>query len=368
MLAAVAALIAVAGFPGKSAAQTLITLYSFCPGGFPCSDGAGPGSGGSGVIADASGNLYGTTEFGGAVSYPGGTVFKVTPTGSETVLYSFTGGSDGSLPNAGLIADAAGNLYGMTNAGGVVCIGIGCGVVFEVTPSGTETVLHRFTFGDGATPVAGSLIADAAGNLYGTTSAGGTGNQGTVFQLMPSGTLTVLYTFTGGSDGAAPSAGLIADGVGNLYGTASAGGTSGNGTVFKVMPSGTETVLYSFCPGGVTCTDGVNPEANLIADAAGNFYSTTQNGGSPNVCGGGVGCGTVFKLTPSGTETVLYSFCPGGGSCTDGAGPVAGLIADAAGNLYGTTSAGGTSGHGTVFKVTPSGTESFLLVTTPNSL
>jgi uncharacterized repeat protein (TIGR03803 family) len=177
-------------------------------------------------------------------------VFKLSPGGTETVLYSFKGGSDGSGPAAGLIADSSGNLYGTTYLGGAFASGcngifadLGCGVVFKLSPGGTETVLHTFTGGsDGGVP-SGGLIADSSGNLYGTTSRGGASGRspsgsGVVFKLSPSGTETVLYSLKGGSDGSGPAAGLIADSSGNLYGTTSGGGASGNGTVFKLTGNG----------------------------------------------------------------------------------------------------------------------------------
>ncbi len=353
-----AVLVAVAGFSSGTAAQTLTTLYSFAG---PPSDGATPTAG---LIADAAGDLYGTTEFGGGsgcqspIGNGCGIVFKLTPSGTETVLHSFTGSpSDGANPFAGLIAHAAGNLYGTTALGGAS----DDGTVFKLTPSGTETVLYSFTGSpsDGAIPTAG-LIADPAGNLFSTTHVGGASGDGTVFKLTRSGTETVLHSFTGGGDGAVPIAGLIADAAGNLYGTTFTGGGSGCGgsgcgTVFKLTRSGTESVLHSFTG---SFGDGAGPDAGLIADAAGNLYGTTEFGGGSIGCRStiGNGCGTVFKLTPSGTETVLYSFTGGG----DGAEPFAGLIADAAGNFYGTTSQGGASNDGTVFKLTPSGTETVL--------
>jgi uncharacterized repeat protein (TIGR03803 family) len=323
----------------RASAQTLTTLHSF-----GVSDGANPEAG---LIADASGNLYGTTAGGGAHS--AGTVFKLTPSGSETVLYTFIGSTDGGAPEAGLIADASGNLYGTTVYGG----GCGNGTVFKLTPSGSETVLHGFCLStDGLLPYAG-LIADASGNLYGTTSqgggsancVGGVGGCGTVFVVPPSGSETVLHSFTDSGDAAYPDAGLIADASGNLYGTTNSGGAYGAGTVFKLTPSGSETVLYSFIN-----TSGALPgKAGLIADASGNLYGTTNSGGAYSY-------GTVFKLTPSGSETVLYSFTGG----SDGRGPEAGLIFDASGNLYGTTFSGGAHGYGTVFKLTPSGSETVL--------
>ena len=349
-----AALVAAAAFSTGAAAQTLTTLHSF-----DGSDGAEPRGG---LIADAAGNLYGTTVLGGASG--DGTVFELMPSGTLSVLHSFAG-SDGAQPYAGLIADAAGNLYGTTVAGGasIFCGAFGCGTVFELTPTRTFRVLHSFARGDGAEPEAG-LIADAAGNLYGTTNQGGAGTNcavsgcGTVFELRPTGTLSVLHSFAV-SDGAQPSAGLIADAAGNLYGTTAIGGASTNcpspaapvgcGTVFKLTTTGTFSVLHSF-----TLSDGAQPSAGLIADAAGNLYGTTAVG-APGVAG------TVFELTPTGTLTVLHGFARG-----EGEQPQAGLIADAAGNLYGTTAGGGAStncgafGCGAVFKLTPTGTLSVL--------
>jgi uncharacterized repeat protein (TIGR03803 family) len=331
----------------------------------------------AGLIADAAGNLYGTTQAGGQGGKTGlcgggcGTVFKLAPDGTETVLYAFKyakNQKDGSIPKASLIADGAGNLYGTTEEGaGNGCGGFGCGTVFKLTPHGKETVLYAFKGGsnDGDTPQAG-LIADSAGNLYGTTSFGGSFagadcdqvGCGTIFKLAPNGTETVLYKFNGetGSDGAVPLGNLIADAAGNLYGTTVRGGStgctgSGCGTVFKLAPNGTETVLYTF-QGGL---DGANPLGSLIADAAGNLYGTTENGGSTGCFNNG-GCGTVFKIAPDGTETLLYAFQGG----SDGINPEAGLVADASGNLYGTTTFGGAKMKGTVFRLAPNGTETVL--------
>jgi uncharacterized repeat protein (TIGR03803 family) len=227
----------------------------------------------------------------------------------ETVLYSFKGGSDGSNPAAGLIVDSSGNLYGTTfNGGGGSGCGsdFGCGTAFKLAPDGTETVLHAFTGGsDGGLPEAG-LIADGSSNLYGTAYQGGASNLGVVFKLAPDGTETVLYSFKGGGDGGVPAGTLIADSSGNLYGTTSEGGGSGCfgngcGTVFKLAPDGTETVLHAFTGG----SDGAHPNVALIADGAGNLYGTTGGGGI-TLCY--EGCGTVFKLAPDGTETVLHAF------------------------------------------------------------
>jgi uncharacterized repeat protein (TIGR03803 family) len=353
-------------------------LYSFCPGGSPCTDGDSP----NGLVQDAAGNLYGTTHSGGANN--GGTVFKVDSTGHETVLYSFcsVGGSkctDGGYPVAGLILDAAGNLYGTTSSGGA---NFG-GTVFKVDNTDHETVLYSFcsvggsNCTDGAQPYAG-LIRDASGNLYGTTTSGGAFG-GTVFKLDNTNHETVLYSFcsVGGSnctDGAQPYAGLIRDTAGNLYGTTNSGGANNfHGTVFKVDNTDHETVLYSFCPGGSPCTDGADPYAGVIRDTAGNLYGTTTGGGNPGNCGYSPNCGTVFKVDSAGHETVLYSFCSVivNGNCADGAGAFASLIQDAAGNLYGTTRygggnsnstcLGGSSGFcGTVFMVDGTGHETVL--------
>jgi len=271
----------------------------------------------------------------------------------ETVLFSFRVGHDGAYPNAGLIMDQAANLYGTTIKGGSG----GSGTVFEVPRDGTQTRLYSFCSrkdcSDGAEP-SGSLIMDKNGNLYGTTQEGGTSYGGTVFKLTPDGTETVLYLFCSQvrcTDGAGPVAGLIMDKAGNLYGTTSSGGASESGTVFEVAPNGTETVLYSFCS-VAGCPDGSGPVAGLITDKAANLYGTTGYGGP----GGG---GTVFEVTPNGTETVLYSFCRQT-NCIDGSRPGAGLIKDKVGNLYGTTESGGADGQGTVFKLAPDGTEAVL--------
>jgi uncharacterized repeat protein (TIGR03803 family) len=290
---------------------------------------------------DAAGNLYGTTVLGGTSGY--GTVFKLSKTGKEKVLYTFTG-LNGQNPYDGLVRDAVGNLYGTTSNGGTS----GYGIVFKLSKTGRETVLHNFTGypKDGEYSYAG-LVRDAAGNLYGTTYRGGASDYGTVYKLSKTGKEKVLYSFTG-ADGALPYAGLLMDAAGNLYGTTSGGGTSGYGTVFKLSKTGKEKVLYSFCPGGYPCTDdGASPYAGLVMNPKGNFYGTTGSGGTSNY-------GTVFKLSKTGKERVLYSFCPGGYPCTDGDSPYLGsLLMDAKGNLYGTTSYGGGYGYGTVFKLTP---------------
>ncbi len=255
------------------------------------------------------------------------------------VIHSFTGGSDGGNPLDGFIADSAGNLYGTTNTGGAS----GDGVVFKITRSGVQTVLYSFLGGtDGAFPE-GGLIRDKVGNLYGTTTGGGSGNAGTVFMVSAAGVEQVLYTFPGGTNGATPEAGLAIDAEGNLYGTTTAGGAKGNGTVFKLTKRGTqwtETVLYSFGTG----SDGATPVAGVILRGT-NIYGTTSAGGP-------YGYGTIFQLTHSGaawTETIIHNFEDG----DDGAIPYGGLIADKLGNLYGAATEGGTGGGGTIYELSP---------------
>lgn len=260
-----------------------------------------------------------------------------------TVIHSFTGGSDGANPLSGLFF-AGGNLFGIASSGG----SSGLGVVFRLSLSGQVTVLHEFTGGtDGASPQ-GRLVMDRNGNFYGTTTAGGVSNAGTVFKVTRKGVETVLYSFNGKPDGAIPVAGLAIDKTGNVYGTTTAGGSSGNGTVFKLsIPTvtggeWTEQVLYSFGTG----TDGKTPIAGLALDSSGNLYGTTSAGGQ-------YGDGTVFELTPSTptwTENILHHFELG----SDGGVPYAGLVLDSGGNLYGATTeggAGGQNGGGTIFEL-----------------
>jgi len=303
-------------------------LHSFTGG----SDGAFPKYGS--LLMDQAGNLYGSTEQGGA--YGSGTVFKIDTSGNKTVLYSFGpyGSGDGYYPWAGVIMDKAGNLYGTTSGGGAAY----SGTVFKLDAFGNETVLHSFTGPDGAFRQA-SLIMDSAGNLYGITTWGGAYGYGTVFKLDTSGNETVLYSFAEArGDGGEPYdyGSLVMDAAGNLYGTTFHGGAYGVGTVFKLDTSGNETVLHSF-----NGSDGEGPDAGLMMDAAGNLYGTVPWGGAYNK-------GTVFKLDTSGNEVVLCNFAG-----SDGAHPYAGLIMDTAGNLYGTAGEGGAYDLGTVFKIGP---------------
>lgn len=300
-------------------------------------DGKNPRAG----VIDAGGTLYGTTVNGGATSCYCGTVYKVTPSGAESVVHSFAGSPDGFGPEYGLL-DVNGTLYGTTTNGGAH----DNGTVFSIGASGTETILHSFRDKpDGAHPK-GSLI-DLNHTLYGTTANGGANEDGTVFTMTPSGTETVLYSFKGGkTDGRYPTQAPLLDFNGTLYGTTKYGGTYNRGTVFTISASGAETLLHSF--GG--SNDGIFPYGGLIV-VNGTLYGATSNGGSVS-CGvryGDIrGCGTVFSLTTAGNEEVLHSF----GSTGDGKYPYGGLI-DVNGTLYGTTTAGGTKDAGAVFSISP---------------
>lgn len=294
------------------------------------------------LIRDSRGNLFGTALNGGTTN--NGVVFEITAKGDESVLYSFAGGNDGRRPAAGLLVDKSGNLFGTTTQGGPVDVG----TVFRLAPDGIETVLHAFAGGasDGDTPQA-NLIADDTGDLFGTTAEGGTADHGTIFELAADGSTRVLYSFSGGSDGALPIAGLIKDSKGNLYGTAESGG-NGFGTVFRLSRQGKFTVLHTFTGG----SDGVFPAAGLISDAAGNLYGTTRGGGNFTACPGD-GCGTIFKLSPDGSETILHAF----NGRKEGSDPFGSMVADSLGNFYGTDAGSDTSHNlGVVFEFRTDGT------------
>jgi len=327
-------------------AQSYSVLYSFTG----AADGAYPYGG---VIVDAAGNLYGTTFQGGYLKGCGlfqgcGVVFKVDPSGKQTVLHTFKGNSDGRQPYFGnLLRDKSGNLFGTTVYGGMKG-NIGLGTAFEVATIGRETILHRFAGGpkDGEEPTAG-LILDANGDFYGTTVAGGNGpygGYGTVYRMSKSGKVTVLHSFTG-DDGVEPTGWLTQDAAGNFYGTAITGGSTGAGTVFKITKTGKFTLLYTF----KGAPDGYLPEGALALDKAGNVYGATSEGGDADACPA-FGCGVIFKISNKGKESVLHIFIG-----PDGAAPSGGVLLDAAGNLYGTTWAGGAHGNGSIFKLDASG-------------
>jgi uncharacterized repeat protein (TIGR03803 family) len=333
---------------------TVLRKFDFTDGAYPY----------AGLLQGTDGKLYGTTSGGGCgVGGEGdgcGTVFKITPSGKLTSLYTFCsqGGSqctDGLFPYAGLVQGADGKFYGTTSNGGGGYDDDN-GTVFSITATGTLTTLYTFCLQggeycpDGAGPFAG-LVQDSDGSLYGTTGRGGANgalDAGTVFKITPSGKLTTLYSFCSQlkndqcSDGLGPIAGLVLGTDGKFYGTTIQGGVNGNaGTIFSITAGGVLTTLYSFPD---SCADGCYPRGGLVQGTDGDFYGTTYSGGG------------VFKMTPSGKFNVLYYFCSeGGDKCTDGEEPEAALIQGTDGNFYGTTSSGGTKGLGTIFQVTRKG-------------
>jgi uncharacterized repeat protein (TIGR03803 family) len=326
-------------------------LYNFCSQ-TNCRDGESPAAG---LVADGSGNLYGTTKYGG--NYSSGTVFEIAADGTETVLWSFCYRSnckDGSTPLAGLTG-SSGHFYGTTQSGGHG----GFGTVFELVQRDTiwvERVVYSFgqRF-DGESPQAG-VAMDGSGNLFGTTGAGGKWDSGLLFELTYSSSdkwdETRLHSFCSErkdldnpcKDGATPVAELAFDGGGNLYGTTYQGGwgNPGYGVVFKYS-NGAYTVPHRFCSTSGTCSDGLNPLAGLTFDGTSKFYGTTQGG-----TGGSGAAGTVFSVTTSGSENVLWYF-----SGNDGSVPAAGVIVDSSGDIFGTTANGGKNGGGEVFQLTP---------------
>ena len=303
---------------------TLMTLHSFAG-----TDGASPWGR---LMQATNGNFYGTTTNGGSGGCGCGTVFKITPSGMLATLYSFSDGTDGGYPYAGLAQATNGNFYGTVEDGGAN----GDGAVFKITPAGTPTTLHSFDSTDGANPQS-ALVQASDGNFYGTTRFGGANGYGTVFKITPTGTLTTLHSFDS-TDGANPFGGMIQGTDGSLYGTTSGGGADNDGTVFKITPTGTLTTLHSF-----DGTDGATPYGVPIQATDGNFYGTTKNGGSTSCPGD---CGTIFKITPGGTLTTLHSF-----DGTDGEYPFAGLVQDTNGTFYGTTNGGGANNDGTVYSL-----------------
>jgi uncharacterized repeat protein (TIGR03803 family) len=309
-------------------------LYSFA--GAPV-DGAQPSFGGRLLLA-SDGNFYGVTSLGGTNN--DGTVFRITPAGLETVLWSFGNGNDGVTPYGGLIQGRDGNFYGMTNVGGAH----GDGTVYKITPAGLETVLWSFGETNDGSYSYGSLIQGVDGNFYGMGYGGGVYGGGIVFKITPAGLETVLWSFGNGSDGSLPYGNLILGSDGNFYGMTYMGGVNGKGIIFKVTPAGAETVLWSFGASG----DGAYPGNSLTLGTDGNFYGTTTGGGANQL-------GTIFRFTPGGVETVLHSFGAGDGYQPDG-----NLIQGPDGNFYGMTELGGLEGWGMIFEMTPGGAETML--------
>ncbi|MGC2109089.1 MAG: choice-of-anchor tandem repeat GloVer-containing protein [Candidatus Korobacteraceae bacterium] len=332
----------------RASGQTYHVLYSFTGG----ADGSGPFGG---VTMDAAGNLYGTTYSNGVHGF--GTVFKLSHKNGSWLfapLYSFQNVPDGAHPAARVIFGPNGTLYGTTQLGGTGCRGIGCGTIFNLRPPATicrsvlcpwsETVLHWFgDVPDGSSPYS-EVVFDRTGNFYGTTIGGGINGRGAVYEMNSLGGESVIYSFQQGDDGASPQAGLIFDASGNLYGASSAGGTN-YGAVIELTPTQfgwNEQTLHTFQDYNL----GASPIGGLAFDSSGNLYGTT-------IYGGAQFSGTVYQLTPSlGSWTfhLLYSLAG-----NDGEGPLASLILDSAGNLYGTTYVDGAHQQGAVFKLTHSG-------------
>ena len=325
-------------------AQTFTTLYNFTGG----SDGWGPYAG---VIQDSAGNLYGSTSLGGdsnctpGYGYGCGVVFKLDTAGTETVLHTFSGSPDGTNPVGPVVRDMAGNFYGNSSYGG----SSGNGTVFRIDTARTETVLYSFTGNsDGCYPWQG-LVRDKAGDLYGTTSSCGSSGYGTIFKVNSAGAFTLLHSFTGrSSDGAYPYFGhLTMDKAGNLYGVTSGGGAHGNGVLYELSKSGTFRVLHSFAGG---TSDGCAPSGSVTQDKAGTFYGTTEYCGSSKA-------GTIWEVSKTGKETILHNFA---GGTSDGCNPAAGVTRDPKGNLYGVTYGCGANGDGALYELSAGGTLSLL--------
>jgi uncharacterized repeat protein (TIGR03803 family) len=345
------------GTTASGGASGLGTLFKVTPAGaetlvYSFAGGAANGATPQTLLQGSDGNFYGVTSGGGSGPCQSGCggAFKITPTGVQTGLYFFSGGADGGQPSD-VIQGSDGNLYGTTAYGGTAnnaCGAGGCGVAFKLTTAGAESTLYSFVAGtsDGGLPV--GLTQGSDGNFYGTTTYGGASNNGTVFKVTPAGAETVLHSFGSGSDGALPQGPLIQGKDGNFYGTTAYGGAANGGAVFRITPAGVETVLYSFVGG---TTDGANPYTTLVQGSDGNFYGTTNSGGDASCFGG---CGAVVKVTPTGAETVLYFF-----TATVFGGPQApspsSLLQGSDGNFYGTTLNGGQFGNGALFKLTPAG-------------
>jgi uncharacterized repeat protein (TIGR03803 family) len=341
--ALIASLMLIAAATTAVQAQTYTVLYTFTGG----TDGGWPYSG---VILDDSGNLYGTTETRGDINACGlfhgcGVVYKLDPSGNETVLHTFEGNSDGREPQWGnLFRDKAGNLLDTTLYGGTLG-DIGLGVIYGLTKTGKEIIVHRFAGSpnDGEEPQTG-LIEGEDGTFYGTTAAGGSGpygDCGTVFEMSKAGKVTILHSFVGG-DGCQPTGGLVMDAAGNMYGATSSGGV-GYGTVYRITKTGKVTTLHAFAGQ----PDGAQPFGILAIDKAGNLYGTTPGGGDPNCTTEQQGCGIVFEIDTQGKEHILHSFlAPEGGD------PYAGPTLDeATGTLYGSTSGRAAYNFGSIYKI-----------------
>ena len=327
----------------RASAQTYTVLdsFNFSNGGNPYAP----------LVQANDGNLYGTTSVGGTFGY--GVIFKLTPSGALNVFFKLcylSNCADGWAPVSGLVQATDGNLYGTTQFGGLInsSCGYGCGTIFKITPAGVLTTLHSFAYRADGSPSLGGLVQGTDGNFYGTAKAGGSGKQGTIFRITPSGAFTVLHTFTGASDdGADPLSPPVQASDGNFYGVTYFGGSGGNGTIYKITPAGTFTVINNLGNFG----DERYPVGGLVQAPSGELYGTTFWGGNE-------GLGTVLEVTLGGTLTELYSFCAAV-DCADGFDPMSVLTLGSDGNFYGVTELGGAAclqpGCGTIFKMTPAG-------------
>jgi len=326
------------------------TLHVFCTQGSPCSDGAKPLGG---LTLASNGMFYGTTEYGGGASNDG-SVFQITSTGKLTPVFDFDGSETGSEPQAAPFQAKDGNLYGTTSIGGSSNLG----TLYEMTTSaGGDEVSISFTGGNGELPYA-RLMQGTNQNIYGTTAEVTSGN-GTIFAILPKTGFARLHTFQGVTNGGHPIGGLVQ--ASNLYygTTSTGGGHSQGGTVFSMTPAGKVKTIYSFCA-KPNCTDGRSPLATLVLGTDGNLYGTTYNGGA-NETSCNSGCGTIFQITPAGTLMTLYNFC-GLANCADGYEPQGGLVQATNGTFYGTTEYGGPSDAGTVFSLSLEGLKPFVKI------
>ena len=326
-LGALAATLALA-FVSRTAEAQFTTLHVF--NGSP--DGATPGGG---LIRGADGNFYGSTQSGGTADL--GTIYRITPAGVTTILHSFLG-PEGADPFGELVRGTDGNFYGTTALGGSAQPFNGPGVIFRMTPAGAFTVLHIFDGVNGQRPTAG-LVQGPDGNFYGVTPRSGATNNGVIFRITPGGVYTVLRSFTG-ADGSVPSGALIVGPGNNLFGVTAGGGTANGGTVYRITPAGVFTSLHSFT---FAAGDGNNPLGALVVGADGNFYGTTEFGGT-------AGGGTTYRMTPAGVTTILHSFAG-----PEGLNPLTGLALASDGKFYGTTQVGGANNNGVVFSMTAAG-------------
>ncbi len=338
-------------FKFATTAKKPTTIHVFCTGDV-CSDGAKPYGG----LTLAKGMFYGTTYYGGGASN-NGSVFQITSAGKLTPIYDFDG-TDGSEPQAAPILGTDGYLHGSTSIGGSNNLG----TLYEVK-LGADGATLSFTGKNGEHPYGRLVQSTANQNIYGTTSQATSGN-GTVFAILPKTGFATLHTFQGSANGGFLVGGLVQASDGNFYGTTSTGGghTLSGGTVFSMTPAGKVTTIYSFCA-KPNCTDGRNPLATLIQGTDGNLYGTTFNGGANNNpnCLSNSGCGTVFQITTAGVLTTLYNFC-GLPNCADGNQPEAGLVQATNGTFYGTTFGGGTVDAGTVFSLSVEGLKPFVKI------